>query len=124
MIQILGNTIFPMRFNPMIKAHDSNLWQIIRQKNLVPTSNIKRPIFIGNIKPSSHWQYQKSNLHWQYQKAQSPLAISKAQFPLAISKTQFSLALFYQKSPRLLILGKEKISWYNITMAKTMTIIL
>ena len=70
MIQIHSNTILSMGVNPIIKAHDSNPWQIIYQK------------------PSSHWQYQKSSFHWQHQ---------KAQFSLAISKIQFTLALFYQK---------------------------
>ena len=67
MIQIHGNTILSMGFNPIIKTHDSNPWQIIYQKTqfLLAISkspifigNIENPIFIGNIKkPNSHWQY-------------------------------------------------------------------
>ena len=107
MIQIHSNTILSMGFNPIIKAHNSNSWQIIYQKpsshwqhhkaqfllatskaqfslatskSPVLTGNIKSPVFIGNIKkPSSHWQYQKSNLRWHY----------------------------FIKSPRLLTLGKN-----------------
>ena len=71
MIQIHSNTIFPMGFNPMIKAHDSNPWQIIRRKAQFPLA---------------------------ISKAQISLAISKAQFSLTISKAQFMLALFYQKA--------------------------
>ena len=85
-----------MGFNPIIKAHDLNPWHII------------------------------------YQKAQFPLAISKTQFSLAILKAQFTLALFYQK-PKI-INAWQKISclfhlkdehyFLNITMAKTMAIVL
>ena len=50
MIQIHGNTILSMGFNPIIKTHDSNPWQIIYQK------------------PNIHWQHQNLNSHWQYQK--------------------------------------------------------
>ena len=96
MVQIHGNTILSMGFNPIVKAHDLNPWQII------------------------------------YQKAQFPSATSKAQFSLAISKAQFMLALFYQK-PNI-INTQQKISclfhledehyFLNITMAKTMAIVL
>ena len=99
MIQIHGNIILSMGFNPIIKVHDSNPWQTIYQK---PSSRYlhhkaqfslatsQNPIFISNIeKPSYQWQYQKPNFHWQHQ---------KTQFSLAISKAQFTLALFYQKS--------------------------
>ena len=69
MIQIHGNTILSIGFNPIIKAHDSNPWQIIYQKpnihwqhqNLNSHCNIKSLVFAGNIKkPSSHWQYQNT----------------------------------------------------------------
>ena len=33
----------------MIKAHDSNPWQIIRQKGLIPIGNIQSPFLIGTI---------------------------------------------------------------------------
>ena len=69
MIQIHSNTILSMGVNPIIKAHDSNPWQIIYQK------------------PSSRWQHQKPNFHWQHRKAQFSLAISKVQFSLATSKS-------------------------------------
>jgi len=36
MIQIHDNTISSMGFNPVIKAHDSNTWQIIHQKAQFP----------------------------------------------------------------------------------------
>ena len=80
MIQIHGNTISPMGFNPMIKAHDSNLWQIIRQK-------VQFPLAIS-----------KARISLAISKAQFPLTISKAQFLLAILKVQFTLAPFYQKA--------------------------
>ena len=84
MIQVHGKTILSMEFKSIIKAHDSNPWQFIHPK------------------PNSHWQYQKPNSYWQHQ---NPI-------PIGNIKTQFSLALLYQKekSPRLSILGKEKIS--------------
>ena len=98
MIQIHSNTILSMGFNPIIKAHDSNPWQIIYQKPssrwqhhkaqfLLATSKAqfslatsKSPVLTGNIKtPNFQWQHQK------------------AQFSLVISKAQFTFALFYQK---------------------------
>ena len=97
MIQIHGNTIFPKQFNPMIKAHDSNLWQIIHQKAQ----------FLLAI--------SKSQFSLAISKAQSPLAISKAQFPLAISKAQFSLALFYKKAQDYLRLAEKQ--YYGIIIA-------
>ena len=78
MIQILGNTIFPMRFNPMIKAHDSNLWQIIRQEAQFPLA-ISKTQFSLTI--------SKTSFLLAISKAQSPLAISKAQLSLTMSKT-------------------------------------
>lgn len=75
MIQIHGNTISPMGFNPMIKAHDSNLWQIIRQK-------VQFPLAIS-----------KARISLAISKAQFLLAISKAQSSLAISKAKFSLVI-------------------------------
>ena len=80
---------FPMGFNPMIKTHDSNSWQIIHQESPVSTGNIgniKSPIFFGNIK--------------------NPIPIGNIQSP-------FFVSTILSKSPRLLTLGKEKISWYN-----------
>ena len=60
------------------------------------------PILIGNMKAQFLLTTSKPNSHWQYQ---SPI-------PIGNIKTQFSLALLYQKekSSRLLMLGKEKIS--------------
>jgi len=82
MIQIHGNTILSMGFNPIIKTHDSNPCQIIyqnpnfhwqhqkhnsywqHQKAQFSLEILKSPIFVDNIKkPRSHWQYQKPNLH-------------------------------------------------------------
>ena len=84
-------------------------------KSPISISNIKSPIFIGNIKSL----VLIGN-------------IKKAQFALAISKAQFMLALFYQK-PNI-INTQQKISclfhledehyFLNITMAKTMAIVL
>ena len=79
MVQIHGNTILPMGFNPIVKAHDLNPWQIIYQK-------VQFPLAIS--------------------KAQFPLATSKAQFSLVISKAQFMLALFYQK-PKIINAWQE-----------------
>ena len=41
MIQVHGKTILSMEFNPIIKAHGSNLWQIIHQS--------PSPIMLSNI---------------------------------------------------------------------------
>ena len=65
-IQIHGNTIFPMRFNPIIKAHDSNLWQIIHQKAQFHWKYQKPNFHRQYPKPSFHWQYPKPNFHWHY----------------------------------------------------------
>ena len=144
MIQIHGNTILSMGFNPKIKAHGSNSWQYYLingiqshsqcpwfkpmanylSKSPISISNIKSPIFIGNIKSLV--------LVGNIKKAQFPLTTSNAQFLLAISKAQFMLTLFYQK-PNI-INARQKISclfhledehyFLNITMAKTMAIVL
>ena len=144
MIQIHGNTILSMGFNPIIKAYGSNSWQYYLtngiqshsqspwfkpmanylSKSPISISNIKSPISIGNIKSLV--------LVGNIKKAQFPLTTSKAQFSLAISKAQFTLALFYQK-PNI-INAQQKISclfhledehyFLNITMAKTMAIVL
>ena len=135
MIQIHGNTILSMGFNSIIKAYGSNSWQYYLtngiqshsqspwfkpmanylSKSPISISNIKSPISIGNIKSL----VLVGN-------------IKKAQFSLAISKAQFMLALFYQK-PNI-INTQQKISclfhledehyFLNITMAKTMAIVL
>ena len=114
MIEVHGKTILSMEFKSMIKAHDLNSWQFIYPK---PNSHWQHqsPIFIGNIK--AHWPYQSPILIGNI-KAQFSLAIFKAQFSLVISKAQLTLALLkaqanylallYQKSPRVLTLGKKK----------------
>ena len=112
-----------------IQIHNqSPWWQFIHPKpnsywqyqSPILIGNIKAQILLATSKPNSHWQHQsliligniktqfsfatpKPNSHWQYQ---SPILIGNI-------KTQFSLALLYQKekSPRLSLLGKEKISW-------------
>ena len=76
MIQIHGNTILSIRFNLIIKTHDSNPWQIIYQKawfslaiskNPIFIGNIENPIFIGNIKnPILAGNIKKPSFHWQY----------------------------------------------------------
>ena len=104
---------FPMGFNPMIKTHDSNSWQIIHQESPVSTGNIgniKSPIFIGNIK--------------------NPIPIGNIKSPILAGyiKNSIYVGTILSKNPRLLTLGKEKITWYNyclnITMAKIMAIVL
>ena len=102
MIQVHGKTILSMEFTSMIKAHDLNPWQFIYPK-LNSHLQHQSLILIGNIKTQFSFATPKPNSHWQYQ---SPILIGNI-------KTQFSLALLYQKekSPRLSLLGKEKISW-------------
>ena len=99
MIQAHGKTILSMEFTSMIKAHDLNPWQFI---------------------------YPKLNSHLQHQslilidniKTPFSLVISKVQLILALLKAQTNyLALFYQKSSRLLTLGKEKI-YHGIIVAQ------
>ena len=51
----------------MIKAHDSNPWQIIRQKGLIPIGNIQSPFFIGTIlskEPRIINAWQGKNISW------------------------------------------------------------
>ena len=73
-------------------------------KNPIPTSNIKSPISIGNIK--------------------SPIFIGNIKNPVPTGNILIPILIvtILSKSPRLLTLGKEKISWYNcclnVTMAK------
>ena len=51
MIQIHGNIIFfPMGFNPMIKAHDSNPWQITRQEAQFPLAISKTQFSLAILK--------------------------------------------------------------------------
>ena len=64
MIQLMAIHFYLMEFKSIIKAHDSNPWQII-----------KSPLLHGAIK------------------AQFSLAILKAQFTLTISKSPVSLAI-------------------------------
>ena len=138
MIQIHGNTILSMGFNLIIKAHDSNPWQIIYQKAQFSLAISKSPIFIGNIqKPNSRWQHQKTqfslailkslifngnikslvlsgnikkpSFHQQYQKAQFSLTTSKTQFSLATSKAQFSLTISKAQFTLVLFYQKPKI---------------
>ena len=79
-------------------------------KNPVPTGNIKNSIFIGNIK--------------------SPVPIDNIKSPILAGyiESPIYVGTILSKNPRLLILGKEKITWYNyclnITMAKIMAIVL
>ena len=125
MIQIHGNTILSMGFNPKIKAHGSNSWQYYLingiqshsqcpwfkpmanylSKSPISISNIKSPIFIGNIKSLV--------LVGNIKKAQFPLTTSNAQFLLAISKAQFMLALFYQK-PKIINAWQKISCWLTL----------
>ena len=79
-------------------------------KNPVPTSNIKNSIFIGNIK--------------------NPIPIGNIKSPILAGyiKNSIYVGTILSKNPRLLTLGKEKITWYNyclnITMAKILAIVL
>ena len=66
-------------------------------KSPVPTSNIKNSIFIGNIK--------------------NPVPTGNIQSP-------FFIGTILSKSPRLLMLGKENISWYNHFSNIAMAIVL
>ena len=111
MIQVHGKTILSMEFKYMIKAHDLNPWQFIYPKpNFYWKHQI--PIFIGNIKTQFSLATSKPNSQFSLAifKAQFSLVISKAQLTLALLKAQANyLALLYQKSPRVLTLGKKKI---------------
>ena len=79
-------------------------------KNPVPTGNIKNSIFIDNIK--------------------SPVLIGNIKSPILAGyiESPIYVGTILSKNPRLLTLGKEKITWYNyclnITMAKIMEIVL
>ena len=131
----------PMGFNLMIKAHDSNLWQIIHQKGPVPASNIKSPIFIGNIKSPVPTYNIKNPIFIGNIKSsvpnikspiptdniKSPIFIGNVKSPIPIGNIQspFFISTILSKSPRLLILGKEKnISWYNCCLNIAMEVVL
>ena len=76
----------------MIKAYDSNPWQIIRQGAQFPLAISKTQFSLV---------ISKTPFLLAISKAHSPLAISKAQLSLTMSKAQFSLALFSQKKPKI-----------------------
>ena len=75
-------------------------------KSPILTRNIKSPVLIGNIK--------------------NPIFISNIKSPILADniKNPIYVSTILSKTPRLLTLGKVKISWYNyflnITMTKTM----
>ena len=95
----------------------NSYWQY---QNPIPISNIKTQFSLATSKPNSYWQHQ-SPILIDNTRAQFSLIISKLnsywqhQNPILIGniKTQFLLAILYQreKSLRLSMLGKEKISW-------------
>ena len=50
MVQIHGNTILSMGFNPIVKAHDLNPWQIIYQKAQFPSVTSKAQFSLATLK--------------------------------------------------------------------------
>ena len=109
MIQVHCNTIFfPMGFNPMIKAYDSNPWQIIRQKAQFPLAISKAQFPLAISKAQFSLAISKVQYSLAISKVQSPLAMSKSPIPTDNIQSPFFISAISSKSLRLLTLGKEK----------------
>ena len=50
MVQIHGNIILSMGFNPTVNAHDLNPWQIIYQKAQFPSVTSKAQFLLATLK--------------------------------------------------------------------------
>ena len=50
MVQIHGNIILSMGFNPTVNAHDLNPWQIIYQKAQFPSVTSKAQFSLATLK--------------------------------------------------------------------------